>query len=422
MAFERKKIIKESGLILSANGVKLFSGFITFMIFSRTLGSEALGIFAVTVSFAEIVNELFEFGFDTASVSVGAKYDAPNNKIDNSNKLSSIVSTNLILKLITGVALFALGGVLSRPFAELIFQNPEMSSYLFIGFCAIPGLLIFDVALSVFRMEQSFTAYAILRGGGAILTLSVSAVLAFYGILTLKSALIVYLVAIPVVTGFAGIAYGYRRYRLSAPDIKTTSAELFRFGRWIYLANITEALRLKMNNFLLVKYSSPKSAGLYYTADRLSEALVLISSTISTLLLPKASSMTEKAELRSFTIKSVKVISLISIPVLIVIPFSGDIISLLFGEGFKGAAAAFILIFLSLLVEIICKPFLFALFSLGDSKVIFRQNVIILPVLLLAAYFMIPAYAEKGAALALLIARFFGNLYLLREGYVKIIK
>jgi len=417
-SFSGKKIIKESTLLLLSNGIKLGAGFITFIIFSRSLGASELGIFALIVSFTEIVNELFEFGFDTATVTSGARYRASSND----DKVVSIVRANILLKLITSLILLLLGIALAGPLSDVIFKTSEFESAILLGFCSIPGIMIFDIVISVLRMEQSFLTYALLRSVSSLLMLGLIILCYLYNFLTLPVAIAVYLLVIPLITAIAGILLRFKRYSAHSEGIITSAKELLGFGKWIYLANITEAMRLKLNHFILIKMTSAANLGYYYAADRFSEALILLSTTLSTLLLPKASSLTDKKELRTFTIKSISVVSLISIPALLILPFAGTIISIVFGAQYAPATSPFIFLYISLIIEIICKPVVFALFSLGDSKVVFRQNMITVVILFISSVYFVPEYSASGAAFSLLAARLAGNLYILKEGYSKVFK
>ncbi len=415
-SFSGKRIAKESTLLLTSNAVKLGAGFATFIIFSRSLGAKELGIFALIVSFTEIVNELFEFGFDTATITEGAKQRTSSNI----EKMISIVRANLLIKLILSVIILLAGIFVARPVANLFFNNQSLDTAILLGFCSIPGIMIYDVVVSVLRMEQSFFIYSILRGGSAILTLVLVLAFEAYDLLTLPAAIAVYLFFIPLISAFFGMIACYRRYSSQSKDLWNSGKELFSFGKWIYLANVTEAMRLKLNHFILIKLTSAVSLGYYYAADRLSEALILISTTLSTLLLPKASSLNDRKELRKFTIKSIAIISLILTPTLFILPFSGKIISLFFGEDYLPATYPFIILYISLIVEIICKPVVFALFSLGDSKVVFRQNMITVVILFIFSVYLVPEYSASGAAFALLVGRLAGNIYILKEGYEKV--
>lgn len=417
-SYRGKNIIKESSVILLSNGIKLGGGFITFIIFSRSLSTAELGIFAIVVSFTEIVNELFEFGFDTATVTSGARHISSSNN----DKVVAIVRANLLLKLVLSLLLLVAGFVLAGTISEVIFKTSEFESAILLGFCSIPGIMFFDIVISVLRMEQSFLTYALLRGGSALLMLGLIMLFYLNNLLTLPVAIAVYILFIPLITAITGILLRFRKYSTHANGIITSGIELLGFGKWIYLANITEAMRLKLNHFILIKLASATNLGYYYAADRFAEALILLSTTLSTLLLPKASSLTDKNELRTFTIKSIQVVSLISIPALLILPFSEKIISVFFGVQYIPATFPFILLYISLIIEIVCKPLVFALFSLGDSRVVFKQNMITVLFLFTASVYLVPGYSSSGAAFSLLIARLAGNIYILREGYMKVLK
>ena len=195
-SFSGKRIAKESTLLLTSNAVKLGAGFATFIIFSRSLGAKELGIFALIVSFTEIVNELFEFGFDTATITEGAKHRSSSNI----EKMISIVRANLLIKLILSVIILLVGIFVARPVANLFFNNQSLDTAILLGFCSIPGIMIYDVVVSVLRMEQSFFIYSILRGGSAILTLVLVLAFEAYDLLTLPAAIAVYLFSIPLIS------------------------------------------------------------------------------------------------------------------------------------------------------------------------------------------------------------------------------
>ena len=159
-----KKIIKNSGIILSGNTAASALNLISFTIMAKQLGPESLAILVLAQTYALIFNDLFNIQTWESMIKFGS-VELKNRSIVN------VIKTNFLLDLISAIIAFALALVLLRPAAYLLSWDV---SYLHI-FALYSFSILFNITtftIGIPRLFDKFLPLAKLQASVGLLKLA----------------------------------------------------------------------------------------------------------------------------------------------------------------------------------------------------------------------------------------------------------
>jgi O-antigen/teichoic acid export membrane protein len=313
-------------LSLATSAIIQLLNALTGILLARSLGPAGRGELAVVLLWPSILAAVGSLGIAEAATYETASRSSP---------VKTVVGSSLTVAAAQSVAIIVIGSIVVPMVhggreAELVW-----STYLFLAF--IPLNLLTLYAIGILNGLQQFLAYHALRlmaiglmAGGLVL-------LAVNRTLTVRAAVISYLLA-NAVTAVGALVVLARNGALSISRSRETIRRLLGFGLRSHTTNVASLLNERLDQLVISVLLVPASLGLYVIAVTLTSATTIIGYATEMAVLPIVASQKDHAERVDTATRYVSRVLLgatcISLPMIVFTPL---LIRILFGEQFISA-------------------------------------------------------------------------------------
>jgi O-antigen/teichoic acid export membrane protein len=220
-------------------------------------------------------------------------------------------------------------------------------------------------------------------------------------------------------TALAGFLIGYllllQAWRGLSPlqfpgraALRQEAPALFRFGGWLWLANIFKTLIAYLDFFLVNLWLSPATVGIYALALGLSARAEIVNHSLYTVLIPMASALKEKQELLHYLRRGFIRSLLISFMLLLLMPLAHWFIPFFYGVEYIGAVRLFQLLLGVVIFDIITLPASLLIYTFDRPDLAALAEGWRVVILILIGIWLIPSLGPAGAVLAKFCARAVG--------------
>jgi PST family polysaccharide transporter len=387
---ERQKLytraVKGSVVNAVSSIAQLAIGFGGSVILARILDPADFGIFAFAFIFIAVFDGLSSF--QTQSYVIQSKEDA-----------RRTVSVGFTLELIASVVVVAIL-VLTCPLFLKAFDRTQQ--ILFTQVFAVMILLRpFRVARASFVKELSFVPVSVSLLAALAIGTALKIALAWQG--HGPWALMIGTLAVLAIEVVMIWALTPIRPTLSLD--RSILGPMVRFGAPLVLATLLIQVWMKMGDFMVGNVLDDYWLGVYYLAYRIPYFLMILGQSVVQAGFPALSKAKDRAQLsRGFKLATKMTFILFCVPATICVVWAWEIIDLLYGDKWIGAATPFRVF--------VCVPLVhFTLIHFGDlyktqgrtkeAAFILLGQVVFLAV---AGYFLLQEFRLMGIALAVLVA------------------
>lgn len=398
------RLARNMGLLSGSEIViKLFT-LSFFMLLARRLGVEGMGRWTYAFTFVSLFMNFFNFGLAMLFTREAASRP---------DEAQSLLDRFLPLRLLLAGA----GLVLLVPVALL---GRKAASPLLVGVfgVALAGSMLSDLVRSIFRARQRMEYDAALNVAerGLSSLMGVAALVLGFQVLGTAAA---WALGSLVTVGLAAVLAGKTGARWQPRLDRAAAAAILRQAAPLFFLGVLATLYFRQDVLFLRWLRTERELGLYGAAYRVIDMLVFLPGSMALAYLPAASSaLAQSPELfRALCRRSLAITFTLSVPLAVVLWFrADDVIRILFGAQFAGAAGAVRVLVGTLL-------FFFANPILGNTLI--AANLQRLPALSVGVgvvvnaglnLFLIPRMGILGAAWATLLTE--GLLFLVQGAFV----
>lgn len=433
-----KKIVKNIGLKLPEGYLdfsKVIGGMlshnflrgVTKLIVAGLLTPQAFGALRAVYSFFKISASVVGFGLDYA-ITTFAPSEIENN---NQYEKSKLLKTTIFIKTVAVFLFGAMGLFFTDKIALDLLGDPKLEFYVKLVFFALLGQTLWKYCRSHLSAHQHFSKVGIFLATAPVIMLSVMLVLVATNRFNLTTIIVIYLFA-PTLTTLIWWPIIIRDFAKSPIIDNILVKKIVRFSRWIYVSNLSATIRGHANPILLKNPTLSGSiatgelnAGLYSFGNDLAGEITIISQSLTTVLLPKASSKANVTELKRFVKKAYKGLSLLILPLILPFFFIKYVI-LLLGMikpsylDYLPALDVFRILYAAGLFSIISIPMKAVCYALHLPKVEANVEMMFVIIMIVGGIILIPTYGIKGAAIMVFIQRFVSFLVVTSYGAIKL--
>lgn len=360
------------------------------------MGPEGQGMYFLGMTFCGTVVQFSTLGLHNSQV-----YQWSRDRNSLPLLIGNILAVSTVVSAVVGAIILAVSFAVGWADANSLWP-------LLLGAAIVPGRMFFTLGSSLLIAMNQVRTFNLSLLVNNLLVFAAALLVTWWG-----PDVTAYLVGTLIATMCcAGIMSLYLRSQCTAPIRVDVSVlrEATAMGFSSYLVCLLTFLVMRMNVFLLEQFAGAESLGQYSIAIQIMDVLLLIPGSFNLILFPR---LVESPELKSrLTWQSIGTISLVmAVSLVATAVLAGPMIGLLYGEAF--AAANVIVVSLlpatvfASLVNVI-QPYF------GTRKVpafmVYYWSAGVL-VLLASSYWLIPAYAERGAGWSLSAA--YGAVFLL---------
>jgi len=326
--------------IASTLSRQLYSVLISFafvLVIARHFGPEGNGQYTIAMLLPTMLATFLNLGIAPATVYYVARGDLT---------LTKAIQLNIRLWIAFAILGTVLGVVLLAVFGGALFPGAPATSLTLSLFC-FPLLLFQQLLGSLLQARQAFGLFNLTLLIPPSATLAAVYILVFLFPLGVIGALLSFIVG--QLFGCVATWWAVSRLKRREPAMSkleeynhTSARDLLSFGWKAHASNILTFINYRADVFLINIYLSPASTGIYMVAVQLAERLWILSTAVSTVLLPRLSELHTNTELQhgltAIVSKSVFAISLVASIILAIA--ATPLIQFLFGESFVSASRA----------------------------------------------------------------------------------
>ncbi len=404
--YDLEKLIKNSGSVFFRRILGMALSFVWVFAITNLFGPKVYGLVSISQVLISFLGVFFCLGVDTALIKLGSMTKHYSNGMSHSTFLRKSINIVLISSVLCTITVFFFKNSLTVH----VFKKEELSNYL-IWLSVLSFLFLFHKAFTSFltvegRFNRYGNFYFLYPNIGVLLFvllcyyfkwppyfIIIGYILSYgiFGVIQLVS-----LIKIPLKKG---ISIGYNEIlKLSTPMMISSS--------FLFISSWTDVL-------MLGAMVSEEDVGIYNVAFKVGSLVLVIIAAVNTVLAPKISAFFEGNNLdgiRKEVHKSTKIISLMSLPfVILIIIFRIPILSL-FGEEFIAGEMVLIIISLGMLFNAMSGS-VGQILNMTSYQKQFRNFTIISAVInVVLNYFLINKYGIEGAAIASLTSNLMINI------------
>jgi O-antigen/teichoic acid export membrane protein len=336
-------IVKNIGIVFSANAIVAILGLCTLMVFTHSVGVIGLGLLALIEVYPRLVDQVVRFEPSQAVIRYGT---AAVTKGDD-RALFKLIKWATIFDF-CGAAIAAILALTTLHFANYWLKLSPTDLQMANIFAATLFFFVSATSVSVMRLLGRFDLYAktlvlaaFLRFGAAVILWWIDAPFVAFFWLIVVDALLQHI--IPFVISWR-LLFRKMDTSIRSIPIKGVIDENPGILRFIFNANANVLARnstKQFDIFLLAGLVGQAEIGLYQLAKRVAMSALRVSKPIQTVVFPKLTQLWESGEkdqLVKLVIKFNFILACIGVPIILLFLLWGDFfIGVLFGAEFKDA-------------------------------------------------------------------------------------
>lgn len=321
-------LYKNSFFLMASSVATAGFGFVFWIICARLFSTRDVGIATTIISTTTFISEFSLLGLKNGLIRFLPKSETPNNKVNTTFNLVSIVSLILALSSLVFISYFS---------KEIEYINKNI--YLVIL------LVIFLISFSLNQIQEGiFVAYRsakfvfiknVLWG---ILKLTFTILLISFGSFGIFSAY--------ALGSLASLTYGFyilkKKFDFSQAFVidKTTIRQIGRFSLGDYIGLFFASVPYFLLPLVIISRLGPESAAFYYIAMQIASVLLIIPSAVNQSLFAEGSH--DETDTRVHLISSLKLTFTLLLPLIILILIFGRYILLIFGKHYSDSGLGFL--------------------------------------------------------------------------------
>jgi O-antigen/teichoic acid export membrane protein len=294
----RFKFGKDFFMVNTSNVLNLFLIFILSVIIARKLGPADYGIFVAAFSVMTLVSQLSNF-----SVAGLVRHYALYSEKGEKNLTDLILKVAFEMKLIASILFLIVGLIVAEEMALVIFKKESLITPLKLAFIGSFGASMLIFVLATLQAREAFKAYSfvnILTNASKFLFIG----LLFYAQkINLFNAFTVY-VTVPFIGLLVGSAFIPKDFLKSRGNRKEIALKLFHFSKWIMIARYSAVFLNEAIILILTYYLISEKVAYFSIAFRLIGHMQIFVMSLTTVLIPRLSKMTDKGIMIAFAKKS----------------------------------------------------------------------------------------------------------------------
>lgn len=386
----KKTFLSGAFWTLSENIIFAIIGIFQLAITSRVLSPLDFGIYAIALFFSGLGRIAFSMGLGPALIQ---------KKGDINNYLDTAWSANLLVSFVATIVLWTI----TAPICIYYYHSTEAIWPSMVIMLSVILSAAINSAVIVLQKEIKLKKYFLLNAVPKL----ISFILVLVGVLLLRSfwALIIALLSeyfIRTIYSFLLLPCKFH-FRIN----KTQFKELYSFGGWLQLKNITSWLAGNIDVAIVGNILGTEQLGFYNRAQQLSQyPRTFVDGVVNNVAFPLYAKINDNVERLNATVFRIVDIILLILTLLsiIIILYAKPIVTIILGESWLSMVIPFKVIFIAYLMQTLLFSFNPLIRSYGYTKSEFKFYLIKIGVMSILLYPFTVMWGLIGAGFAILLA------------------
>lgn len=397
-----KELIKGSGIIFLFKIAGAGSLFLLSLLISNFYGALYLGVFSLVAAFLQIVGIFGKIGLDLYVIKI-----IPS--LSSKSEVESFLQKVFRITFITSLSISLFYLIFSENINKYFFRTVNADQYIkYIAALCVPYTL-FSIIPEIFRGFEEIKYYSFLRNLAQNLLVLVFLLFPLSSLIDFDPVFSYFYGTIAVFVISAVLLFkflkrkGYNLFKYK----KDYSRKIIKYSYPMLFTSSMLFLMGNVDTFMIGYYVDEKNVGFYSACIKISLLITFILASVSNYIIPKISKAYHEkriSDLLKIYRDSVKLITLSSLPIILVVLVLPEFFLSLFGEDFVQQVNVLYLVMAMNVISVIFGPLIYML-NMIDLQ-FYVKNVIFLSLIfnVLLNYLLIPRYGIEGAAIATLVS------------------
>jgi PST family polysaccharide transporter len=375
------------------NGGSLF---LVNVLLGRLLVREEYGIFSLAVLLLSTVAEISDLGLNAGLLRFAPYYIAGSEH----DKLKQLVKTIWQWRVGLSIILTVGGMALSYPIARYLLGQPQITAQVAFAFIGVGGVILLGFVTTYLQAKQAFLRVAVVQSLKGLLRLVCIAILLACGVRNIFSYIAVYTLVpwILFASQFRHLPHQFWLVRMESVEKKKLHDQLANFSVWLTLWSILSIISSRVDQVMVSHLLGLEQVAIFTVAYQLMQFFPIITQSVTSVLTPRVNGFRNKSDLIVFVRKSLRWVTTLAIIIGIAIVPSQYIIRLLFGAKYIAAMPIYVILAMSLTLNLLVIPFSLIIYAFNKTRYMTVSGVIQLVVNVLGNFYFITTFGLIGAA------------------------
>ena len=398
-----KELFFGSGISLVSRVIGLASGYLLALLATNIFGAEGWGMLTLCLVSMSLPAILCRLGFDSALMRLNAQEIESGNTNTLRDLNLKIVGIVVLLSFTVTVVIFFLAPIISRR----VFSDPQIVPYL-----QLTALLLVPISLTRIA-ERALRGFKLISKSTFLeyIPHNLYPALILAAILMIVEEPSTHHLFYAVILCWLFIAVQAMRWYKSElnrlPKNRASVDQLNEVTRIAFPLLITSSILFiqgSVDTLMIGVYLTSTDVGLYSIALKLANIILIPLTAVNAIAAPKFAELSaDKSRLKDFTHSVTRLTFLTSLPILFLVVLLGHFLLGLFGQEFKEAYTALVLISVGFFINFFCGSTGYFMAMTGSHLAYRNISVVAMVCAIALNSLMIPAYGIEGAAVATII-------------------
>jgi O-antigen/teichoic acid export membrane protein len=392
----KNKALHQTAFVTAGSLVNGLSLFVLNIALARSLDQEFFGIFSLSVVALSVVAEMSDFGLN-AGLSRFAPYYLATNQTD---KLKQLVKTIWRWRISLTWVLTIGGLVFAYPIAKYVYGQVKLAPYLAYATFGVGGVILLGFLATFLQANQKFLYNATVQSFKGLLRLLIALILIIFGVKSVFAYLSVYIFVpwILFIINFKILPNNFRKVEIDFESKRNLHSQLAKFSFWLTITSLVSILSSRVDQIMISHYLGLAEVAVFTVAWQLLQFFPVVTGSISSVLMPRISSLKNKSEIIIFVKRAFKWILVGTLGVAVLVYPSQYLISLFFGNKYDAAMPLYVILAYSTLFNIIAIPFSLAVTIYNKTHISTIFSFLHLLINVVGNFIFIPLFGIMGAA------------------------
>lgn len=389
----RTQSAKNFSIVFISQIISALAGIFGTVLVVRHIDPASYGLLAICLALISLLADYGDLGTSTALVRLVTYYQTKQPKLAN-----GLLFTSFLITIIATGIFIGFGYLLSPLIADLL-GNANLVSILRLSFIVIAGVICSNFTINLARIRNSFFTMSIIQVIPGLVELGGILILISTHKIAPDSIITLYIIAF-----FTAFVIGFwsspKKYiSLNNP---TNFGRLFSYSKWILITIFCYGIYRRIDILMLSRYADSGQVGIYAAINQFATPLYMVSSAVSTVLLPRVGSVSKIVDLRKLYWKLIRLITQLAILTLPLLFLGKPLILLLFGENYLPGLSIFPFVVIQSVVSVYRAPLSSIIYALNRPYFYAMTDLGRLVITVGLLLYFLPRFGMLAAAVTML--------------------
>ncbi len=397
-------------------GNTTFAGisFINMTLIARYLGPYEYGNFSLLYAILSIIIIISDFGLGISLVKFYSEFISKGEF----DKTSNLIKISFMVRLISSLIICICGIIFSYTISKYILNNVKLTISLVIIFIGGIGISLFEFIKTYLQSKQKFKNYVVYINFYNILNLILLLILIFHSSLTVLSAIIIYSILPFLIFIIAFLLIDNTFLFSKSTNLKYK--KIMKFNIFVIITNLCSMFFNRIDLFYLNLFMDSSAVGFYSAGYQMTQIITILTNSITFILLPKISSLTNIKEIKNTYKLILKYSTLLFIAIIPLIFIAPYILLLILSDTYVNSIPIFQILIPVVGLSFIINPLSTIIYKIDKPKILTLIIIIELMIIVVFEPFFIIIFEIFGVVYIYIITHVIALVFLILYLYFQL--